>query len=104
MIDLSEIRNNSKNNPGYVYLIKNNSGSYKIGITINLERRIKTFQTANDNKLVLIDFTVVKDRILVEKTLHSKLKYKRLSGEWFQLTDIEVETIRTIFKELYTYF
>ena len=99
--DVATIRQSFQDNPGYIYLIRNNSNEYKIGITINIEQRFRSFQTANSNKLTLVNFTVVQDRKCLERYLHKKFKLKRLSGEWFSLTELDVKYVEDMFRALY---
>ena len=75
---------------GYVYLIRNGDDLYKIGITQNLEQRmkqlkpdqvVKTLETENYEQL--------------EKQLHKRYKDVRLpQSEYFRLTDSQLESCK----------
>lgn len=71
----------------YIYVIGGQNKPYKIGITNNPERRLKTLQTGHPNKLFIhyteeIDSTQVRH---IEQTIHKLINRHRLQGEWFDL-------------------
>lgn len=75
-----------------IYLINQyNSNLYKIGITKrNIKYRLKEIQTCNGNKVDYIFlFDTKYDRIL-ETALHKKYYPAQTIGEWFELTDDQV--------------
>ncbi len=78
-----------------VYVITD--GKYfKIGYTDGaVEARIDTLQTGNPNRLILVH-QMVGNRAL-EKELHGTYAAKRLSGEWFDLTNKDLKEIREMF-------
>lgn len=88
----------------YVYLIQlEGTDVYKIGFSKNPKQRIKSLQTANPYKLVLIDLYKTKRYTQIEKNLHRRFaSYKvdedeyKLQGEFFQLN---VKTVND-FKEV----
>jgi hypothetical protein len=63
----------------------------KIGYSRNPKTRIKTLQTSNPKKLLLIG--VLEGCKKVEKFLHIKFYKYRIDGEWFKLTDEILEYI-----------
>jgi hypothetical protein len=70
-----------------VYFIQKNSGAVKIGVSSDLESRIKTLQTGNSEQLKIIaklPFTSRKQAYDFEKFLHKKFEKHKLSGEWFK--------------------
>ena len=76
----------------YIYLIEaKGTGKYKIGISKNPKERLEQLQTANGEKLEIICTFATRYKYLLEKTLHSHFKSKQTLGEWFGLTDKEVE-------------
>lgn len=88
---------------GFVYLIRNSmTNHYKIGITNNVQDRLQHLQTANSAKLELLNSVKTSDPPLLEKELHTKFAVKRLEGEWFKLTNVDVEYIIQRFKEIQT--
>jgi predicted GIY-YIG superfamily endonuclease len=75
----------------YVYLISdNNNYTYKIGISNNPEKRVKTLQTGNDNKLKIVHKILCENFKDVELALHNKSQFLRVNGEWFELGDEDV--------------
>lgn len=71
----------------YVYIIKAGS-NFKIGKTNNIEKRIKTIQTGNSNKIKLIRSYSVQDSNTLEKYLHLKFSRYKIRGEWFSKVDL----------------
>ena len=83
-----------KDSVGYVYIIEAvNMGFYKIGMTVNFIQREKN--------LVLLPFDIKlfhkiesNDYIKLERELHKKYADKRVNGEWFRLSQEDLEEIR----------
>lgn len=77
----------------WVYLIEANiEGLFKIGITSDLERRMKELRPS----AVLMTIRTSKPRI-VEKHLHEQFQHARLAGtEYFRLLPHEVESITAL--------
>ena len=76
---------------GYVYLIKLGD-SYKIGITKNTEERFKQFEFM-PFELKIIKTAKVKEYDKVEKFLHEQYSSKRIKGEWFNLSQEDIQNI-----------
>jgi len=76
---------NDKSKEGYVYLIQDiRSGLYKIGITKNMEKRMKQLGVGDSAKL--IDSVFSPDAREREKQLHKKYKDARLpQTEYFNI-------------------
>lgn len=71
----------------FVYFIRENQ-NVKIGITRNIETRLKQFRTGNANKLKLVgSFFAGKDAKRYEQALHFFFRGRRIGGEWFSLPD-----------------
>lgn len=83
-----------------VYLICSYIGDqkmYKIGYTRrNIEERIKDFKTGNCSNIEIIDYFTSKWGSKIEANLHRKFKsqQKNISGEWFNLTELDIQTFR----------
>lgn len=78
---------------GYVYLLKSNKkDTLKIGMTTNLEQRLKSFKSSSKNLGIddeTFEFlhTVKVDKCYeLENLLHKKFADKRVCGEWFNIT------------------
>ena len=91
----------------YLYIIQEGDNqNYKIGRSYQVENRLKSLQTSNASKLILIDKYQCKDCKTLEKRVHNHLKDKKLNGEWFtlsidELTDI-TETIIKLLNDIDT--
>ena len=81
---------------GFIYIIQaeGDPGYYKIGISCDIETRLKKLQPGNWRKLKLIYHDITKNVSDVERSIHERFKTKRLASEWFKLTDEEVEKIK----------
>lgn len=72
-----------------IYLIESNDGFYKIGVSKEPNKRLKTLQTGNLNKLIIKQTFESEFAYKIEKALHRS--YNRISGEWFELSKEEVD-------------
>ncbi len=80
---------------GYVYIIrKENSTHYKIGWTSdsNIEKRCKNLQTGSPEKLFVTGYFPASSQ-KTEKVIHKYFSKYHITGEWFNLTKIQVENI-----------
>lgn len=84
---------------GYVYLIHSEHGT-KIGKSVRPIQRITQLQTQMPFNFRYIENTFVKDYSKTETELHKRFANKRLNGEWFNLSDNEIETCRSILNKL----
>src|SRR5690554_456689 len=67
---------------GFVYLIRSNSGLYKVGYSTQPQRRLISLQTGSPYQLSMIGY--VPATIQQERELHALLAPWRVAGEWFQ--------------------
>jgi hypothetical protein len=73
---------------GKVYLLTNNNGFYKIGVTKgDIDRRIKSLQTGNPNKIELVNYYESNNYRKIESWFHRIYEDIRLEGEWFLLNE-----------------
>lgn len=80
----------------FLYFIKDKHGNTKIGISNNVYARLSTLQIGNADKLDVVDSIGPmsrKDALLLEKELHNKFNMSHVSGEWFDITDWEIQDI-----------
>lgn len=69
--------------PQYVYFIQNEATlAVKIGVAADPVSRLATLQTGSDGKLSIIG--VLPGGRALERELHRRFSYARLSGEWFE--------------------
>jgi hypothetical protein len=98
-IETTQIKTKSKKTKikcGVVYIITNESfpGYYKIGITMDLDSRLKTYQTYDPFKRYKVEhYSFVSNRAAIEKMLLDKFKLDISAGEWIQNEKIKKEII-----------
>jgi len=88
-----KIKNKSK--AGFVYLLKGENGKYKIGCSINPERRCKELCLSSCENHKLVHTITSDDMYALEKMCHTIFKDKKSHSEWFNLSDTDV----SLFKE-----
>ncbi len=71
---------------------------YKIGITNDLEKRIRGIKTGNPYPVKYVYYEEFDHASKIERWLHIQFKNFKLEGEWFH--SITVEDIRT---KIFTY-
>ena len=69
---------------------------FKIGWSKNIPKRLKELQTGNGFELKLYKCISTNDRTL-ETTIHQSLSLYRKQGEWFELSEEQVDVIVSIF-------
>ena len=77
-----------------LYLIREEHGAHKIGVTANIKARFVTLSNTIPYSLTLVMVVQVEDVLRHERELHSLFEGKRIKGEWFQLSDEDVEWIK----------
>lgn len=85
----------------YVYLmLDNNTGLYKIGMSNNPEIRERTLQSEKPTIIKVSEKRLPSREIAaaMEKMLHSIFSDKRVRGEWFKLTSLDIWKIQEILK------
>ena len=69
-----------------------NRSLFKIGWSQNMYSRLKQLQTGNGYKLILYNYIITSDRKL-ETKIHASLSQYRKQGEWFSITESDVDKI-----------
>jgi hypothetical protein len=83
--------------PGYVYLLHvTDTSRYKIGLTTNLNRRIKQIGKQSPYPIELVHSFYTSNCSKSESNLHIKYDSFRIHGEWFELSDEQVEEFKAI--------
>lgn len=75
-----------------IYIIKCEQ-YYKIGISYDAYKRLKSLETSNPFPLTLLYHLEVKDASKLEAQIHSRFKKKNVKGEWFELNNLELKFI-----------
>ena len=92
-----EISKKEKELEGYIYLIKV-LDFYKIGRTSSPETRLGEYTKLMTEPQIII-CSKVKNQFLLEKSLHDLYKDKNTRGEWYNLTETDVNYIKNIIKK-----
>jgi hypothetical protein len=88
---LRKITNSRK----YVYIIGGvGSSLVKIGITKQLSQRLFSLNTSSPIELFFVFHFLSENAMKTEKELHKKFSTKRVKGEWFALTEQDIEQIK----------
>ncbi len=78
--------------PGYVYAMRRHNGNIKIGISKNPKSR-KTNIAVSQGMIDLLRMWPVNNMGAAESLLHEKFKDRCVGGEWFTLTDADLDSI-----------
>ena len=74
-----------------VYLVGNKpERKYKIGVTTDINQRLRGLSTASPIKIELITVWFYEGYRKLEKYLHTQFHANRLNGEWFQLSEEDI--------------
>lgn len=90
---------NNQEKSGYVYLLRADNGIYKIGRTKRLDDRITRLSVELPYQLELICAIATDDMHDLEGKLHHRFADQRVNGEWFSLTNENVESIKEVSNE-----
>lgn len=88
------------NKGGFVYLIKGDSGRYKIGCSKNPKRRCKELRLSSSEDHQLIHCFKCRDMYEKEKELHSMFDDEHSHSEWFDLTEYSILYIKGLCDEI----
>ncbi|AQQ52292.1 GIY-YIG nuclease family protein [Planococcus lenghuensis] len=81
--------------PGYVYFVQEYlNGTFKIGKTKNIEKRMNVFGVKLPFENQLVFLIKCADHHQAEAVFHKHFADKRLEGEWFALTKEDVTWVR----------
>lgn len=87
-----------------VYLICaeiNGEKLYKIGYTRReVEQRIRELKTGNAADLHIVESFKSKWGTKIESQIHRRLRHKKVNGEWFELTDEDVDSFIGMCKQI----
>ncbi len=86
----------SRKKSNQLYVLQCTDGNtikVKIGVTSNIEQRIKSLQTGNPNKIELLFIEERTNPTKAERYLHRCFDKKRQEGEWF--VDLTLNEIRS---------
>lgn len=83
---------------GYIYIIKADTGHYKIGRSNNIPRRMSLFAVKLPFDFEIIHTFPCDDMFEAERMLHDAYTQRgfHVKGEWFNLTDSELYPITQV--------
>lgn len=94
-----------RDNKGYVYILKVSSdGIYKIGVSKNVERRVKQLQTGNAEPIEIIRTFLSDYPYKVESVLHRKFQREHVHGECYYLSEKDINSFEDYCSILETNF
>lgn len=88
-----------ENAKGYVYLIEAETGQYKIGRSKNPPNRLRAIGVKMPFKVEIIHTIQTNDMYSLEINLHQRFADKRVNGEWFALSQDDVDYIKGLANE-----
>ena len=84
----------------YIYIIGNDKGYIKVGVSKHPDKRLRQLQTGNEHKLTLLfteEFECTRKHLLcIEKAVHKSLRNMSIKciGEWFYIDDFKMDFIK----------
>lgn len=75
-----------KKNHGYVYMMRSSNDKYKIGMSKDPSKRIKSIRGNTPFGIECVHIIETKDMRGLESHMHRKFKENVIAGEWFNLT------------------
>lgn len=89
---VNEMFNESnKKNKGYVYFVKfKSSNAIKIGKSFDVIKRVNELRNGHQDDMILLGYIYSEDYGKLENESHKKFNEKRISGEWFNVSLIDV--------------
>lgn len=78
--------------PGYVYVMRNGKGHYKIGHSVNpRKRRSQLSRVENPVRIILLIATP--DMVALEISLQQRYAAKHVMGEWYRLNRADLNAL-----------
>ena len=84
---------------GFIYLIRDADGYYKIGRATNLQVRLRKYYSENAKGVTLVANAYVDGYIQKEIDLQKMFEDKHYRGEWFELNEDDAEKIKSTLKK-----
>lgn len=91
----SEIIKEKESKVGFIYILYG-GGYYKIGLTNDIDRRLAQISPALPFTVELVHTIKTDDMVRIEHFLHEKFADKRANGEWFSLSDDDIEWLKQL--------
>lgn len=84
----------------HIYIMKCND-KYKIGVSKNVEKRIKQLCGSPYPIEIIYTSHLIEDAYSIEKELHIQFERQRVLGEWFDLSDEDIAMIERCLDEIH---
>lgn len=81
---------------GQVYIVGKLEGHYKIGRSINADDRVGSFSPLLPVPMSFMHKITTPDEIWLERVFHIAFQHCRGGGEWFKLTDADIELLLSV--------
>lgn len=81
---------------GYIYLMRADTGHYKIGRSVNPNERLRVFSTEMPVDVYTVHTFKTDNMVVAERFFHEQLRNFRYRGEWFHLNEEFVEWFKTL--------
>jgi hypothetical protein len=81
---------------GFIYLATNNLGDHKIGMSEKPVQRIEKMGIKLPFPLDVVHLIETNDMRAAESALHDRFSTKRIKGEWFKLSEEDIQAICAI--------
>lgn len=79
---------------GFIYVIKGEKDFFKIGKTRNLQQRLQLFDVLLPFPVTRVHSAKYQNYSQIEKELHQHFSANRINGEWFRLSESDIEFIK----------
>lgn len=95
---VAELMSQMTPKPGYIYLVRaiTPHNHYKIGLSVDPSSRIESMGVKLPFPIERLHTFPTNNTTLAEKQLHNQYAHKRLRGEWFELSEQEIQNIYAI--------
>lgn len=94
-----------RDNKAYVYILRVSSdGIYKIGVSKNVEKRVKQLQTGNPEPIEIVKTFLSEYPYKVESVMHRRFNRNHVQGECYYLSEQDIETFEESCKVCETNF
>ncbi len=81
---------------GWVYIVQGVDGYYKIGMTTDMEKRLRALATNSHTPLTLVHAIKCRNCARAERKLHKQFSGKRGHGEWFRLNAADLAQLKSL--------
>jgi Meiotically up-regulated gene 113 len=79
---------------GYIYVLASADGHYKIGRTRDVPSRVNALKIQLPYEVELLETYYVIDCVRAERLLHEHFADRRMNGEWFRLSETDIEWLK----------